>query len=646
MFLARLLLLGLWALLSLPAIAQEPGPRYATARPDQTIFSPLDLPAPDDARTADGRPGPGYWQQQADYVIEASFDPDTRMVHGKATITYTNASPYELEYLWLHLEQNAFREGSLASAIGSATAIGLSETEGDGYTIHEISHHGKPLELHVYDTLGRVEVPAPIPANGGTFTFDIEWDFLIPEKVFRRFGIADFDDGKVYEVAQWIPALVVYDDVHGWNTLPYLGTGEFYTNFGDYKVSITVPRDFLVVATGLLQNEEEVYTAEQVDRLTRAKSSEETIIIRGADEIGQNDRPEGVGPLTWVFEAEDVRTFAWACSPIFQLDAASHDGVLIQSAYPSDGLPVWGESTQMQRKALAGYNERLIPYPYPATTNVFGAEGGMEYPMIMFCRGRGERGVYGVTTHELGHNWFPMMINTDERRHAWMDEGFNTFINGYSTEDWFGPQKMNENDPAAFAMFMTFPGQMPIATRPDALSGMMLGLSQYQKTGVGLTLLRETILGPERFDYAFQTYMKRWAFKSPRPADFFRCMEDAAGADLAWFWRGWFYETGALDQKVAEVLQPGKRRGGRIRIENLGGLVMPVHLGVAYEDGSKEYLELPVEVWYQADRITHTLSNHKKVTKVVLDPRRRFPDVDRENNRWELQPKDPIPMED
>ena len=646
MFSARLLLLVLWALLSLPALAQEPGPRYPSARPDQTIFSPLDLPAPNNARTADGRPGPDYWQQQADYVIDANLDPVTRLVTAKATITYTNNAPQDLEYLWLHLEQNIFREGSIAAMSGSASASGMEQTEGDGYTIHEISHQGEALALQVYDTLGRVELPAPVPANGGTFTFDIHWDFVIPENAKLRFGIAEFNDGKVYELAQWFPAMVVYDDVHGWNTLPYLGPGEFFTDFGDYKVSITVPRDFLVVATGLLQNEAEVYTEEQVARLEKAKQSAETVIIRGADEIGQNDRPQGDGPLTWVFEAEDVRTFAWACSPIFQLDAASLDGILLQSAYPRDGMPVWGKSTQMMRVALAGYRDRFFTYPYPAATNVYGAEGGMEYPMIIFCRGRGETKVYGVTSHELGHSWFPMMVNTDERRHAWMDEGFNTFLGGYSTADWFGPQSRNENEPAAFAPMMLIARQMPIVTKPDALSGIMLGLLQYQKTGVGLTLLRESILGPKRFDYAFQTYVRRWAFKSPRPADFFRCMEDAAGVDLAWFWRGWFFETGVLDQAVTGVSQPGKRRGGRIRFENLGGLVMPMHIGVAYEDGSKEYLELPVEIWYQSDRITHTLTNKKRIVKVVVDPRQRFPDVDRDNNRWELAPADEIPVED
>lgn len=595
----------------------------------------MDLPPADLVRTADGLPGPDYWQQQVDYAIEASLDPETRVVQGRAQITYTNNSPHELPYLWLSLEQNAFRADSIAASVGGDTAIGMTNSEGDGYTIHALEARGKDLVFHVYDTMARVELPKPVKAGGGTFVFEIAWEFTIPKKVFRRFGIADFEQGKVYEVAQWFPAVAVYDDVHGWNTLPYIGTGEFYSNFGTYDVELTVPRAMLVVATGELQNEKKVFTAEQVKRLKKARRSAETVIIRGAEEIGDpNSRPEGEGPLTWKFHAEDVRTFAWACSDIFILDAASWEDTLLQSAYPKDGLPVWGKSTQMLRTAIDGYSKRWSPYPYPAATNVYGAEGGMEYPMIIFCRGTRESSVYGVTTHEIGHNWFPMMINTDERRHAWMDEGFNTFINGYSTEEWFGPRKHQENDPSTFAAFMLAPDQMPIATRADILPGRLLGLLEYMKTGVGLTLLRETILGPERFDYAFRRYIKEWSFKSPQPADFFRCMEDAAGMDLAWFWRGWFYETGHLDQAVSGVSQPKGKKGARIRFDNLGGLVMPLHFQVTFEDGSTSDYTFPVEVWFQSNRLIRELPGERRIAEVVIDKHRVFPEAKRRNNKW------------
>ncbi|MBC8370887.1 MAG: M1 family peptidase, partial [Planctomycetes bacterium] len=340
-------------------------------------------------------------------------------------------------------------------------------------------------------------------------------------------------------------------------------------------------------------------------------------------------------PLTWKFEAEDVRTFAWACSDAFILDAASVDGVLVQTAYPEEGGKVWAKATQMMREAIAGYNRRLIPYPYPVATNVLGPEGGMEYPMIVFCNGRREKSVYGVTTHEIGHNWFPMMINTDERRHAWMDEGFNTFINGYSTEDWFGPQELNENDPAEFAWMMQMADSVPIVTAPDKLPAMALGLLEYSKTGVGLTLLRETIVGPERFDFAFKQYMNRWKFKSPQPADFFRTIEDAAGMDLAWFWRGWFMETGMLDQAISGV---GKS-SDRVRFENLGELVMPLHFRVTYTDGTFDDYKKPVEIWFQSSQIIIDIDTDKEIAEVEIDAERKFPELDRDDNIWNVADK-------
>ena len=609
--------------------------RVPQARPNATIFSPLDLPAPNSIRNGAGAPGPDYWQQQVDYEIDVEIDVETRTVHATAEVTYTNNSPDKLDYLWLHLEQNVFREDSIGNAVADAASIG-AEPEGDGYTIYSVKHKRKDLPFHVYDTMGLLELPKPLMANGGKFSFEIEWSFVIPKNVFRRFGIRKYKKGTVIEIAQWIPQVAVYDDVNGWNTLPYLGSGEFYTNIGDFNVNITAPRDFVVVATGVLQNTNRVFTPSQAKALGKAKKSDETVMIISKEEVGQDDsRPEGDGPLTWKFEAESVRTFAWACSDAFILDAASVDGVLVQTAYPEEGGKVWAKATQMMCKAIAGYNRRLIPYPYPVATNVLGPEGGMEYPMIVFCNGSRERGVYGVTTHEIGHNCFPMMINTDERRHAWMDEGFNTFINGYSTEDWFGPQRKNENDPADFAFMMQMAGSVPIVTAPDKLPAMALGLLEYSKTGVGLTLLRETIVGPERFDFAFKQYMNRWKFKSPQPADFFRTIEDAAGIDLAWFWRGWFMEAGLLDQAISGV---GKKND-RIRFDNLGELVMPLHYRITYTDGSTEDFKKPVEIWYQSNQIIVNLTSNKEIAEVEIDHHRLFPEMNRDDNTWNVAEK-------
>jgi len=624
------------------ACAAEPRPepereswfRGIGPRADRTVFSPLELPAPNAQRAGSGAPGPGYWQQAVDYTIEAALDPALHTISGRAHVTYTNRSPDPLEYLWLHLEQNVFRADSIGARVGHRAAIGLQQASGDGVKLTDLSASGAPLPFHVYDTLARVDLPEPIAPGGGVFEFDVAFEFAIPPKLFRRFGLEAVEQGTVVQVAQWFPAVAVYDDAHGWNTLPYMGTGEFYTNFGTFDVALTVPRDHIVVATGELSNAAEVFTSEQVERLARARASTETIVIRGVDEVGDPaSRPAGDGPLTWHFHAERVRTFAWAASDAFILDAAGLDGILVQSAYPKEALPLWRESTQMMRAAIAGYGERWLPYPYPVATNVNGIESGMEYPMLVFCAEReDEEELYDVTSHEIGHTWFPMVVNTDERRHAWMDEGFDTFINHYSRADWFGDEGPGGADPATFAVEMLAPDQLPIMTRPDHLPERLLGKTQYTKTGVGLVLLREVLLGPERFDFAFRKYIERWAFKSPRPADFFRTIEDAAGCDLAWFWRGWFYETGVLDQAVDEVIQPRDGRPGILTFTNRGGLVMPLEYEVTFTDGTGLRRRLPVEVWFQTDRITETVASRKLIARVVVDPDAVLPETNRADN--------------
>ncbi|MGQ0553137.1 MAG: M1 family metallopeptidase [Planctomycetota bacterium] len=657
---------------SAPVVVEAPpdsGFRHPGARADRTIFSPLDLPTPGTVRNASGAPGAEYWQQQADYQIEAALDPVSRVVKGRARIRYLNNSPDALDYVWLHLEQNLFRADSLGetlrrNAARAPRAGGGARPEGpgtDGAVIRGLrGAGGAPLPYVVHDTLARIDLPAPLAGSGGELVFEIDWEFSVPERVFRRFGSEKVEQGEIFELAQWFPAVAVYDDVHGWNTLPYLGSGEFYTNFGDYDVRLTVPRNHLLVATGVLQNESEVFTPEQVERLTRARTSAETVLICSAEEVGTPaSRPAGEGPLTWHFLAEDVRTFAFASSEAFILDAAgltlqpvpgvldSPRQVLIQSAYPKEALPLWASSTQMLLKATRGYSERWYPYPYPVATNVNGPEGGMEYPMIIFCGERkNEEGLYSVTTHEIGHNWFPMLVSTDERRHAWMDEGFNTFINYYSHADWFPGKTPSRGNPALFAPTMLQDDLLPVDTPPDRLPRGLIGQLQYTKTGAGLVLLREQILGPERFDHAFRTYIRRWAYKAPRPADFYRTMEDAAGADLSWFWTGWFRETGYLDQAVAEVVQapvvpaaaaPGAEPAGQavIRFVNQGELVMPLVYRVVFADGTQQDVRLPVEMWASSNRFAAGVTTRQAIVSVVIDPEQRFPDVERSNNAWQ-----------
>lgn len=669
-----------------------PGPREM-----ETIFSAPDLPTPNRIRTVAGLPGPDYWQQRVDWTIEAELDEATGEIRATGTMTYTNNSPEALDCLWLQLEQNLFKPGSIGSQarplIGlmgmddadSDTVAGRKIGATDGIHVEYVklldAATGKVTELTltVYDTIGLVELPVAIAAQGGTVKVEMSWSFKIPAPGSVRMGIDEVADGKTFEVAQWIPTACVYDDVHGWNTLPYLGMGEFYTNFGTFDVKLRVPRDHLVAATGVLQNEEEVLTAEQRERLEQARTSRDTVMIRTADEVNDPDtRPAGDGPLTWHFIASDVRTFAWASSPTFIWDAASiaergtvpseapssgdgadaagvklPPGTLVQSMYPREALPSWSDETKMLRAAIEYYNKTWRAYPYPVATSVNGIEPGMEYPMLIFC-GRPDKKDGGepsgelsddtefnqffVTAHEIGHNWFPMVINTDERRYAWMDEGFNTFLNIYAVRDYVGERRfhevLDEQRDALLAMLKPLDYQ-PIDMPPDQMVGLTLGMNAYYKTALGLFALREGVLGHERFDRAFKRYMNGWAFKSPQPADFFRCMSQGAGEDLDWFWRGWFMETGVLDQAVVSVSQPWNHSKVRITFGNRGEMVMPVVYEVRYSDGSTERRTMPVEAWAVTNRRTITFdTGGKRVVAVQIDPDNVFPDVNTSNNRW------------
>lgn len=629
---------------------RRPGPRGF-----ETIFSPLNLPTPNERRLASGAPGPEYWQQRVDYAIDATLDDVERTIKAKARITYTNNSPHPLTYIWLNLEQNLFHPSSRGARLTTRGArFGNRDGFEGGFNIEYVRlanpqevtaraggrammASGADLPLHVHDTLGRIDLPAPIAPGGGVFVFDIAWSFNIPPYGSDRMGIEDVEQGAVFQVAQWFPNVAVYDDVHGWNTMPYLGAGEFYTNFGDYDVKITVPRSHIVAAAGELQNPDVVLTSEQRRRIERARESVQTVMIRSAAEVGDPaSRPAGTGPLTWRFVARDVRTFAWASSASFIWDAAGLGATLVQSMYPKEALPLWEQSTEMLRDAIDGYNKRWYVYPYPVAINVSGIVGGMEYPMILFCRGRSsERGLWGVTTHEIGHNWFPMVVNTDERRHAWMDEGFTTFINYYSTRDRHPETTGGRGDGRGFAATLRRGIPQPMATFPDQYGRGLLGTMAYSKPATALVLLREVVLEPARFDRAFREYIHRWAFKSPQPADFFRTMEDVAGEDLAWFWRGWFIESTSLDQAVDGVEHSEGGEWAVVAFRNVGDMVMPVPYRVTYSDGATEDHVLPVEAWFSADVFAaRVLTRGRKIVEVLIDPEARLPDVNLRNNRW------------
>ncbi len=638
--------------------AEGGGPSAQTAVQAETpaahAFRPLDLPPGSAVRTVSGDRGPAYWQQRADYSIEVVLDPVAKTLKGKARLRYVNASPEPLAHLWLHLEQNLFAEESLgAKAFPGDARYGNTKGTLGGSALASVKIAGRAAPFRIYDTLAKVQLPAVLAAGGGTVELEIAWTVRLPEDGSDRMGYEDVAKGTIFQTAQWFPAVVKFDDVRGWNTLPYLGPGEFYTDFGDYDVAITVPRNHLVAATGVLQNPEEALTPAQITRLASAAKSRRTSFIVTREEAGTRAaRPAGDGPVVWRFKAANCRTFAFASSAAFLWDAASTEGVLCQSFYPEEALPVWNRSTDDLCFSLEHYGAKWHPYPYPVATNVNGVTGGMEYPMIVFCSERqDEEELWLVTTHEIGHAWFPMLVNTDERRHAWMDEGFNTFMNWYATLARFpGRQDAQQFkgllpgwfDGPKFLRHLTAADRVASDTPPDRMPSRLVGLTQYAKPAVGLVLLREEILGPERFDAAFRRYIERWRFASPQPADFFRTMEDAAGADLAWFWRGWFLETGYLDHALeagGSVQEADGSGAFGIEVTHRGTLVMPAVVRFSFSDGTESTRTIPIEA-FAADRspsVDVPLRPGVRVVKVVVDPDGRFPDVDRSNNAADIR---------
>jgi hypothetical protein len=630
--------------------AVEEAFRRPGLRPTGSIFAPLDLPSPSERRLGSGAPGPDYWQQRVDYEIDTTLDPEAGEVRASVRVSYHNNSPHTLDYVWMQLEQNLFRTdstGSLQRTPGSVMKVLEDEFDG-GYDITNLrTASGRAMSLTAYDTLGRFTPPEPI-GPGERFDFKFDYSFSVPPHL-RRMGSEVVQQGKIFELAQWFPHVCNYDDVSGWNTLPYLGSGEFYTNFGKYKVAITVPSGYLVSATGVLQNPGEVLTGTQRERLARAMESDEPVRIVRPDEVNTWAAGVGTADRTWRFEAEDVRTFAWAASDAFIWDAAvaritDEDGVerkiLCQSFYPREA-EAWDPdhpskgSTRSIQHAIKFYSDFWEPYPYPVMSNINGPEGGMEYPMIIFCGSRmNGPGMFNVTDHEVGHNWFPMMVNTDERRHMWFDEGFTSFGGIYSTAAWYGRDPDVSRHIGQTLDIASSVHPQPIITNPDQQWPRWLGGLNYRKTALGLFLLREKILGVERFDVAFHEYIDRWKFRHPQPSDFFRTMEDAAGVDLSWFWRGWFYEAASLDQAVAAVFQDGTGMAA-IVLDNKDRMVMPVFLTITYQDASAEKLTLPVEVWSTTDRWRAAVrTGGRRIDRVEIDAAGLLPDADRSNNFW------------
>ena len=742
--------------LSFAAIDQSKGSFEDKFRQLDEVF-----PSPNLSRPATGEPGPMYWQQRADYKIQIKLNEDTRSVEGSETITYTNNSPLTLKYIWLQLDQNIFAKESINNLTrpwgGGDSSVDFStlrrqnfmdEFEG-GFQELSIKINNKFADTNLVGTHVRINLEQPLKPGEST-SMDIEWAYALVEEnaVRARNGYETFEDGNdIFLMAQWYPRVTVFSDYEGWHNKEFIGNGEFTLEFGDFEVDISVPSDHVVSATGILLNENDVLSPIQKKRMKQARKSEKPIFIITPDEAYDNELEKSTDYKTWSFRAENVRDFAWASSRKFIWDAAGYKQdskenplVMAMSFYPKEGEPLWSKySTEAVMHTMKVYSKYSFDYPYPTAQSVNGPVGGMEYPMITFNGPRTEleddgtrtysrsekEFLIGVVIHEVGHIYYPMIVNSDERQWTWMDEGLNTFVQYLAEQEWDINYRSDRGEPRWMTEFMSSSYQVPIMTNSESL--LQFGNNAYGKPATALVVLRETILGRELFDQAFREYSVRWKFKRPTPYDFFRTMEEASGVDLDWFWRGWFYSTDHVDIALNNIhlasldtLDPQvnlakdrvdfeneplilhDQRNEAAKIEtrvterpelldiyneydeftpsdremrdskeiledlydkndsdpewkkkalvdaiekdegyyifefsNKGGLVMPIPLEITYEDGTKELIRIPVEIWRKNSKKTKWLKRSKlKITQAVIDPYWEIGDTQIENNYY------------
>ncbi|MBT33641.1 MAG: aminopeptidase [Thalassobius sp.] len=694
--------------LGLAVSAQE---RKHTEKFEQLEY---ELRDPNEYRTASGAPGNEYWQNTADYEIAVELNDDNQSITGKETITYHNNSPDVLKYLWVQLDQNMrekeshtystatnqIKHNMSSSGYGGSMKDVLDPTFEGGFKISSLTDtKGNKLPYVINKTMMSVDMPEPLKP-GESFSFKVEWSYNINDrmKIGGRSGYEYFEeDGNYhYTIAQFYPRMCVYSDYGGWQNKQFLGSGEFTLPFGDFKVSITVPADHIMGATGKLQNPEQVLSKDQISRLEKAKTAKDPVMIVTQKEAEKAEKSKSKEKKTWIFEADSVRDFAFATSRKLIWDAMGVPMgdriVMAMSYYPKEGNPLWEEySTRVVAHTLRTYSKHTIEYPYHKAISVHAKAIGMEYPMICFNFGRPnpdgsyadyiKYGMIMVIIHEVGHNFFPMIINSDERQWTWMDEGLNTFMQYLSEVEWAAnnPKEKDypfrEGPPNKIVPYMSMDTRYisPIMTNSEQVQN--LGPNAYGKPATALNILRETVLGHELFDRAFKEYAERWAFKHPTPADFFRTMEDASGTDLDWFWRGWFYGVDHTDiamtgikkfkigesesESFAEAINADdefneftadnltdeqkeqvkeKPYFYELSFENKGGLVMPLILEFTYKDGSKEIKRIPAEIWRRNDeKISKVFNTSQEVTSIVLDPFEETADTDLTNNYWPKQ---------
>ena len=690
------------------------------------------LPTPNSYRTGAGAPGPAYWQQRADYEIAVILNDEDQSITGNEIITYYNNSPSTLNFLWIQLDQNIRAKDSDKYKINERFYAGYSvdakrlphltfDADFDGgfriISIEDIEGNG--LSFHRVKTMMRIDLAEPLKP-GSVVKFQIDWNYLIGNRRDddERSGYEYFpkDDNYLYAIAQFYPRMAVFDDFNGWQNKQFLGQGEFTLNFGNFDVKITAPADHVIAATGSLENESLVLNSIQLERLQSARASfDAPVVIITEEEAVLNEGSRSDQTKTWHYKADNVRDFAWVSSRKFIWDAQAvqldQKTTMAMSLYPKEGNPLWEqESTKAVVNTLKTYSEMTIEYPYPVAISVHTAAIGMEYPMICFNYGRPDKkgdyssmtkwSMISVIIHEVGHNFFPMIINSDERQWSWMDEGLNTFLETKTSMEWYPEMPIQLGTPATIKDFMSGEKDFmrPIMTNSENI--LFFGNNAYSKPSAALFLLRETIMGPELFDYSFKEYARRWAFKHPKPADFFRTMEDASAIDLDWFWRGWFYTTDHVDinlqgvswyvlsepvskfqskykstyvdgtkltdfQAVPQPWYVFKDKKGLIDdylhpvnqdavmekfigknayelfFRNDGGLISPIIIKWIYEDGTSEIEQIPAEIWRINElNVSKVFIKEKVVSQIILDPLDQTADVNFQNNYF---PKTKVP---
>ncbi|MEO6136200.1 MAG: M1 family metallopeptidase [Ginsengibacter sp.] len=636
---------------------------FAQTKVENSNYNPHDFfvenfapPAGNLFRSAKGTPGPAYWQNRSSYLIHATLSEKDTSITGDVIITYVNNSPDKLEYLWLQLDQNIFKSSSRGVATNTYPGdyFGVLDKENGGYQLKDVSvtYHGKNYKTQpvISDTRMQIRLNTALHSKGDSVSIKISYRFNIPADGAGRFGRQYTKNGVIYQIAQWYPRMCVYDDVQGWNTDPYLGGGEFYCDYGDFDYYVTAPAEMNVYGSGDLQNAKEVLNPEQIKRLAKASVSDKTVPIISAEEAMKPPmRPNSKENLTWHFKMKNTRDVAFSAGKGMIWDAAkinlpSGRKALAMSCYPveSVGDSAWSRSTEYLKASIEIYSKNFFEYPWNNAISSAGNTSGMEYPGIIF-------NVYTLKTarlwflvaHEIGHNWYPMIVGSNERKYMWQDEGFNTYIN-YIATDIFNNGEYKK-DPAIlntnFFASMDYEDFMNHKDPLMAISDAMDEKQHYQyygKTAYGLIMLRNVVVGKERFDYAFRKYTEAWAFKHPTPYDFFHAINNNAGEDLNWFWKEWFFTTWKFDQEIISVNYENNdpAKGAVITIENKGKMILPVIIKIIQSNGEQHTIQLPVEIWQRSGTWTFKYPSTKKIDKVILDPEKVLPDMDRKNNEW------------